>query len=102
MLDRVTHSDFEPLRGAAFGADMPAAPGVGLELVEVCPLRPPPPRRGRPAARHPFSLTFRARTPAYVPQGTYPITHDRLGRLDVFLVPVGRDDDGLLLEAVFG
>jgi hypothetical protein len=100
MLDRVTHADFEPLRGAAFAADLPTAPGVGLELVEARPLRPPP-RPGGSAARQPFALTFRARTPAYVPQGTYPIAHDRLGRLDVFLVPVGRDDDGLLLEAVF-
>jgi hypothetical protein len=102
MLDRLTSGDFEPLRGAAFVVELPAAPGVGLELVEVRALRPPPARPGRPAPRHPFALTFRAHTPAYLPQGIYPITHDRLGRLDVFLVPVGRDDDGLLLEAVFG
>jgi hypothetical protein len=101
MLDRLTHSDFEPLCGATFGADLRAAPGVGLDLIEVRILRAPPQRPGRPPARHPFALTFRARTPAYVPQAIYPISHDRLGRLDIFLVPVGRDDDGLLLEAVF-
>jgi hypothetical protein len=101
MLERLTAADFEPLCGTGFGADLPAAPGVGLELIEVRALREPPARSGRPPLRRPFSLTFRARTPVHIPQGTYPLTHDRLGRLDVFLVPIGRDPDGLLLEAVF-
>jgi hypothetical protein len=101
MLDRVTHGDFEPLCGTHFGADLRADPGLGLELIEVRLLPAPPTRPGRPPRRRPFALTFLARTQVYVPQGTYPVTHDRLGRLEIFLVPVGRDDDGLLLEAVF-
>src|SRR5262245_62630490 len=101
MLDRLTLSDFEPLCGSAFGADLGAAPGVGLELIEARALKGAPTRPGRPERRQPFALTFRACTPNYIPQGTYSLTHDRLGRLEIFLVPVGRDEDGLLLEAVF-
>jgi hypothetical protein len=101
VLDRLTAADFEPLVGSGFAAALPGREELRLELTEVRRLREPPARPGRPPRRPPFALTFRGRTPDYVPQGTYPITHDRLGRLDVFLVPVGRDDNGLLLEAVF-
>lgn len=101
MLDRLTAAAFEPLRGTPFALE--AAPGrtVPLDLRAVTEFREPPPQPGRPPRRRGFSLLFLARTADHLPQGTYPVAHDRLGRLDVFLVPIGRDPDGLLLEAVF-
>ncbi|HEX4607323.1 MAG TPA: hypothetical protein VH092_03880 [Urbifossiella sp.] len=101
MLDRLTVADFDPLRGSRFRAEVPGAEGLDLELLEVKPLPGPTPRPGHPPRRGPFSLQFLARTPLRLPQGTYPLAHDALGRLDVFLVPVGRDADGLVLEAIF-
>lgn len=95
MLDRLTASEFEPLVGTTFSVAAAHEP-VTAELLEVARLRVP-----MGARRGPFSLTFCARTAEYLPQGVFALTHDRLGRLDVFLVPVGRTPDGLLLEAVF-
>jgi hypothetical protein len=47
-----------------------------------------------------FALTFEA-APADVPQGLYRLEHERLGSLEMFLVPVGRTARGVQLEAVF-
>jgi hypothetical protein len=106
MLDRLTVTDFEPLCGSAFRAELPGAGPLELGLITATALPAPPPRvqgggADGGARRHPFSLIFRVRTPLHLPQGTYPLAHDQLGQLDVFLVPVGRDADGLLLEAIF-
>lgn len=90
MLDRLTAAHLEPLTGDTFVVGEATA-----ELVAVTPGREVPGRR------HGFSLLFRAATPDAWGQGTYPVSHSRLGRLDLFLVPVGRDAGGLLLEAVF-
>ena len=48
-----------------------------------------------------FTLLFRA--PAGTPpaQGIYGLSHEQLGTMDIFLVPVKQDADGLYLEAVF-
>ncbi|MBN9518956.1 hypothetical protein J0H58_10625 [bacterium] len=100
MLDRLTAAEFEPLLGVSFAAELPHGVAA-LDLIEVTRLREPPACPGGPVRRHPFSLVFRACAAGYLPQGTFVLTHDRLGRLDVFLVPVGRDADGWLLEAVF-
>ena len=37
----------------------------------------------------------------YLPQYNYPLEHERMGRIAIFLVPVGRDDRGFRYEAVF-
>jgi hypothetical protein len=66
-------------------------------LVDAQPL----PHRGRDAARAPFSLMFRNGSPLLFPQQTYRMQHPRLGELDIFLVPVARDREGFLYQAVF-
>lgn len=98
MLDQVTAAEFDALVGTAFSVATAHEP-VALELLEVVRLREAP--AGAPVRRGPFTLTFCARTAEYLPQGVFALSHDRLGRLDVFMVPVGRTPAGLLLEAVF-
>ncbi|HEY1189380.1 MAG TPA: hypothetical protein VGE74_17130 [Gemmata sp.] len=100
MLDQLTATDFDALVGTAFTAETPHE-SAALDLIEVTKLREPPARPGAPVRRAPFSLTFRTRTPKYIPQGVFALSHDRLGRIDVFMVPVGWEPGGLLLEAVF-
>ena len=101
MLDRLTVADFEPLCGSAFRGELPGTGQLELGLIAAKTLPGSPPQTDGGVRRHPFSLVFRVRTPLRLPQGIYPLEHDRLGRLDIFLVPVGRDADGLLLEAIF-
>lgn len=48
-----------------------------------------------------FSLQFRAPLTAPVEQGIFRVGHPSLGSLDVFLVPIGRSEAGLVYEAVF-
>jgi hypothetical protein len=48
-----------------------------------------------------FSLRFLGPSEAPISQGIYRVDHDTLGALDLFLVPIGRDDSGVTYEAVF-
>jgi hypothetical protein len=48
-----------------------------------------------------FSAFFRGPADILVPQGSYSLEHERMGALDLFLVPVARDDGGFLYESVF-
>lgn len=69
-----------------------------LTLVEMKPL-PPKPFPGM--QRAPFSLIFRGSSPIVLPQKIYSLTNATIGRLDLFLVPVGRDAGGVLYQALF-
>ena len=94
-MDQLTHSSFAPHVGDVFRADIDSADGVELRLVEATAL----PLRG--PGREPFSLVFRGPLEVPLPQGIYPLEHETLGRLELFLVPIGPDDEGLRLEAIF-
>lgn len=52
-------------------------------------------------ARAPFSLLFVCPDARILDQGTYAIEHERLGMLEMFLVPVAADADGVHYESVF-
>ncbi|WP_369944858.1 DUF6916 family protein [Xanthomonas medicagonis] len=51
--------------------------------------------------RAPFSLLFRNTSSFLFPQQTYRMRHPRLGEVGIFLVPVARERDGFLYQAVF-
>ena len=48
-----------------------------------------------------FSLFFHGPESPYMPQGTRKLKHEKLGEIEIFLVPVARDKDGFQYEAVF-
>ncbi|MGO9960811.1 MAG: DUF6916 family protein, partial [Solirubrobacteraceae bacterium] len=56
-----------------------------------------------PAAglRAPFSLIFTAPSPPILAQGMRRLTHDSLGELDLFLVPLQPDSGGARYQAIF-
>jgi hypothetical protein len=71
---------------------------VAFVLVEARPL----PHRPMPGAlREPFSLLFRNASPILFPQRTYTMGSARMAEFGIFLVPVARDKDGFLYQAVF-
>src|SRR5436853_6297021 len=51
--------------------------------------------------RNPFSLFFLGPADPYLPQRMYPLRHEALGTLEIFIVPVGKDPKGYPYEAVF-
>jgi len=93
----LTADDFAPHSGSRYLVRFAgAAEPIALELVEISAAVPGPRRAGRP-----FSLTFRGPRDALLPQSTYRLEHDAMGDLDLFLVPIGPDPQGMCYEAVF-
>ena len=98
MLDTLTVADFKTRVGETFRA---AAPGstVDLVLAEVTDLAGRFKEDG--PRRTPFSLIFRGPLQPFLPQQIYPLDNDALGRLEIFLVPLGPDPQGMRYEAIF-
>jgi hypothetical protein len=95
MLDALTAELFEPLVGSEFSLiDGPGA----LLLAEVTRFKPQP---GAPRLE-PFSLLFTGDPASVLPQRIHGLEHPTLGRLDIFLVPIGPAPSGeMRYEAVF-
>ncbi len=54
-----------------------------------------------PSKRRPFSIFFRGPKDRNLPQGIYKVEHDKMGTVELFLVPIMPDKNGNLYEAVF-
>jgi hypothetical protein len=98
MLDELTEASFKPHSGTRFQVLLENGPGVELDLAEVTLY---PHDSSVPRKREPFSLLFRGPAAAYLPQRIYRLQHPEMGSLDLFLVPIRREGDTLLYEAVF-
>ena len=48
-----------------------------------------------------FSLIFQGPTDAPLFQSIFRLDHETLGTLDLFLVPIGRNETGVQYEAIF-
>lgn len=73
---------------------------VAFELVEVTDLSEVA-QNVPEGQRTPFSLVFRAPAEPALSQGIRPLAHDELGELDLFVVPIAREADGMRYQAVF-
>jgi len=71
-------------------------PALALTLAECCLLSP---LQQPPSDHKSFSLIFTADT--LLPQRLYRLEQDKLGVIDIFLVPVGKDVRGFHYQAVF-
>lgn len=67
---------------------------VELELTEVVETM-------RMPGREQFSVFFRGPLEYIIPQSTYRLEHEKMGNLDIFIVPVGKEPEGFRYEAVF-
>ena len=96
-LQDLTYDTFRDRKGQSF-RDTEA--GIDLELLEVDDLTAV--ARNVPAdARTPFSLIFRAPAEPALSQGIRPLEHDELGTLEIFVVPIAQEPDGMRYQAVF-
>ena len=48
-----------------------------------------------------FSILFRGPADRFIPQRMVKLRHERLGEMQIFLVPVGQDKEGFQYQAVF-
>jgi hypothetical protein len=51
--------------------------------------------------REPFTLVFRSASVVVLPQRIYPFKHPSMGALSIFIVPIGREPQGIVYQAVF-
>lgn len=66
-------------------------------LVEVSPMG----STVGPTGRSPFSAVLRGPANEAPEQAIYQVRHPELGSFELFLVPIGPDDEGMKYEAVF-
>lgn len=101
MLETLTAGSFIPHVGTAFRLSSSALPaGLDFSLVSATPVGES--RRGGQVRERAFSVIFLGPPGAPIlPQATYHLEHEALGRLEIFLVPVGREGDRIQYEAVF-
>ena len=106
MLDTLTEASFTPHIGTEFRIEIDAATTILAVLVDVTVRH-----RGRVLApwdsnpeprREPFSIVFRGPLDPPLLQRMYRVEHEAIGVVkDLFLVPVGVNQDGRFYEAVF-
>jgi hypothetical protein len=48
-----------------------------------------------------FSIFFNGPREPFLPQGVYALEHDLMGAFELFLVPLGNNENGVRYEAVF-
>ncbi|MBV9325843.1 MAG: hypothetical protein JO352_18900 [Chloroflexi bacterium] len=96
MLESFTIDTFSSLVGDTFAMHVDADHVLQLELIHAASTG-----QSNPSARRPFSLVFRGPPTPVAVQQIYQLHHPALGRFAPFLVPIGRDERGMLYEAVF-
>jgi hypothetical protein len=102
VLDRLTATSFAPAVGDAFALDAGEAGRIELQLVDTRLHDPAAPAEDASGARAPFTLEFRGPPEPVLPQRIYGLEHPSFGTLEIFIVPIGRDEAGTRYEAVFG
>ncbi len=98
-LSTASLADFGPWVGTEFRVKAEPGYSIAVELVETASLTASGSRPGR----QPFSLIFRGPQDRRLEQRIHQLEHDRLGRLGLFLVPIGpgADGNGPYYQAIF-
>ena len=97
MPANLTEEEFSKHRGTKFHARLDAYE-TDLDLTEVRGYSAGPSEQG---GMERFSVFFSGPRDPFLPQGTYQMSHERMGEFELFLVPVASDDQGFRYEAVF-
>jgi len=93
----LTLEDFAPRLNESFSVDL----GVGKSEFVLVEVKPLPPARFQGAVREPFSLLFHHASAILFPQRIYQMENAGIGDFGIFLVPVARNQDGFIYQAVF-
>jgi uncharacterized protein DUF6916 len=93
MLESCTIETFSDQLNTKFRLRLDDANTLELELTEVKDL-------GSSPEHEQFSLIFRGPVDGPLYQYIFRVEHDKIGALDLFLVPIGRDQNGMRYEAV--
>lgn len=97
MSTNLTHDEFSKHVGSKFQIAL-GEREVALKLAEVKHYLP---RENEESGMERFSVFFEGPGDAILPQKTYQLQHERMGEIDLFLVPISGDEKGFRYEAVF-
>jgi len=102
MIEGFTVETFADRIGERFRINFDESTALETELVVAVPAVS---ASGSPletvGERAPFSIVFRGPTDPVLPQRIYRFEHQDLGAFEIFIVPIGRDADGVRYEAIF-
>jgi hypothetical protein len=90
----LTHEQFAENLNTKFHVSADGINIVELELAEISELK-------LIATQEQFSVVFRGPRDRFLGQGTRPLDHEKMGRSELFLVPIREDAEGYYYEAVF-
>ncbi|MGE0886647.1 MAG: hypothetical protein AB7P14_24170 [Blastocatellales bacterium] len=94
MLDSLHYQDFSPYINSKFTVHLDETATMDITLIGAEEKDPSP-------KQEQFILHFQAPPDAPRYQMTFTVRHEQLGAGLMFLVPVGQNESGILLEAVF-
>jgi hypothetical protein len=95
--DVVTAETFAGRLGERFSMELDGGVEQDVELIELTRLGDQP----TGGSRAPFSIVFRGPAGPVAPQRIYRFRHAELGELELFVVPIGADGEGVRYEAIF-
>jgi hypothetical protein len=93
MLESLTQEKFKENLNSPFKLQFIDEQSLDLQLIECNDL-------GSSEVQEQYSLIFRGDGEHYLKQMIYSLTHEKLGELSLFLVPVRKDANGYQYEAV--
>src|SRR5688572_32081511 len=98
MTKSLQSTDFQSQLDQLFCIHLGNATTIDLQLVSVKELG----AASQPEFRNPFSLHFLGPVSRqYLPQHTYQMVNEKLGTIDIFVVPLGPEAGRMRYEAIF-
>lgn len=94
MIEYLTRQDFDALPAGSLSLEH-LGHRIEVQVVETRDLPPISPRQ------NPFALVLAGPSSPMLPQGIYGLLHPLHGRLELFMVPVGRDAHHTRYELIF-
>ena len=97
-IDQLKLESFSTVLGTRFRVYLDGSGCVELELAEARLLQAP---RETGTRHETFSLIFEGPEDCLLAQRIYSFEHERIGRFDLFIVPVGQKSGSVQYQAVF-
>lgn len=94
MLENMTAATFSKVLNTKFRFHLSTTDLLELELTKVEEFGSSP-RQQR------FSIQFQGPLDRVLLQGMYRVEHDQLGTVDLFIVPIAKEEEGMVYEAAF-
>uniref|UniRef100_Q02CQ5 DUF6916 domain-containing protein n=1 Tax=Solibacter usitatus (strain Ellin6076) TaxID=234267 RepID=Q02CQ5_SOLUE len=94
MIEQLDSKSFSQQLHTIFQVLVPDIGAVPLELIEVTEYTDQP-------KLEQFCLTFRGPRNPWFQQKTLPVEHEALGQMDLFIAPLGPDDQGMRYQVIF-